>query len=208
MKNNNALRDGRRLLRFCPLILILLCDGPTAHAQRGAITAPRNLSELVDEAGVILRGQVIAARVEPHPQFSALTTVVVTLRVDETLKGQAGATYTFRQFIWDPRDQQDAAGYAKSGPVLLFLLKPNAQGLSSPVALEQGIFRLKSDASGKLYASNGRNNAGLFNGIATQASAKGIRLTPRAQSVISAPAAAGVAFDDLRDLVKQLMGAS
>ena len=60
----------RRLLRhFCTrtgaLLLILTCALPAA-AQRGAITAPRNLSEMVDESGIIVRGQVLSARAEPQ----------------------------------------------------------------------------------------------------------------------------------------------
>src|SRR6185295_20016778 len=160
--------------------LLLLAAALPSLAQRGALTAPRNLAELVDESGVIVRGHVVATRVEPHPQYSALWTVVVTLQVDETLKGQTGNTYTFRQFIWDERDRKDAAGYTKGGQLLLLLIPPNAQGLSSPSGLEQGRFRLQPDATGKLFAANGRNNLGLLNGVAAEAGAKGIRFDPRA----------------------------
>jgi hypothetical protein len=169
MRGETTLHDPKRTWRAGVVVLVLLCSALAARAQRGAITAQRNLSEMVDEAGVILRGQVMSARVEPHPQFSALWTVVVTLQVDETLKGQASTTYTFRQFIWDPRDREDAAGYSKSAPLLLFLLKPNSQGLSSPVAFEQGKFRLTADSAGRIYATNGRNYAGLFDGVESRA---------------------------------------
>jgi hypothetical protein len=177
-----------------------------ALAQRGAITASRNLLELVEEAGVIVRGQVISAQVEPHPQYSALWTVVVTLHVDETLKGQAGETFTFRQFIWGKRDRADAAGYRKGSEMLLLLIRPNQHGLSSPVGLEQGRFRITRDSSDRAMASNGRGNAGLFNGVAAQAEAKALRLAPRATALVSAPRAEPVALDDLRDLVRQLAG--
>src|SRR5262245_61626838 len=98
--------DPRRaqLLEFALSVfataLLILVSAPSLSAQRGALTASRNLAELVDESGVIVRGRVVSAVVEPHPQYSALWTVVVTLQVDEALKGQVGNTYTFRQFIW------------------------------------------------------------------------------------------------------------
>jgi hypothetical protein len=196
-----------RLLNTVAAGLLVLALALPSLAQRGAVTAPRNLAELVDEAGVILRGHVISAVVEPHPQYAALWTVVVTLQVDETLKGQAAGTYTFRQFIWDPRDRASSAGYAKGGQMLLLLISPNAQGLSSPAGLEQGRFRLTSDSNGKLFAANGRNNVGLFHGVSARAGAKGIHLSSRAAALAAAPQASGpAALDDLRDLIRQLAG--
>ena len=44
---------------------------------------------------------VVSVRMEKHPELTNLDTVVVTLRVRETLKGQAGETFTFRQYVWD-----------------------------------------------------------------------------------------------------------
>jgi hypothetical protein len=163
---------------------------------------------MVDEAGVIVRGQVVSAKVEPHPDFPALWTVLVTLRVDESLKGKSGSTYTFRQFIWDVRDRQDAAGYRPGSNLLLLLVSPSTRGLSSPVGLEQGRFRITTDSAGKLYAANGRNNIGLLNGVAAHASAKGVRLTPRAAALVSAPPQGPLALNDLRDLILQLVGAN
>lgn len=173
------------------------------RAQRGAISSPQGLADMVDQAGVIVRGHVLSAHAEPLPQFSSLWTIVVTVQVEESLKGQTGDTYTFRQFIWDPRDRADAAGYAKGGNLLLLLLTPNAQGLSSPVGMEQGRFQLRSDASGSLVAVNGRNNAGLFSGVPSRANTKGILLAPRLALLAAAPAPGPVALNDLRELILQ-----
>ena len=189
-------------LALC-ILLSLPFSARMASGQRGALTAGRNLADLVGEAGVIVRGRIVSTRVEPHPQFSALWTVVVTLQVDETLKGQPGNTYTFRQFIWDPRDREDAAGYLKGQNLLLLLTAPNSNGLSSPVGLEQGRFRLSADSAGNLYATNGRNNAGLLNGVASRAAARSIRLEPRIATLVASPPPGPVALDDLRTLVRQ-----
>jgi hypothetical protein len=197
-----------RLLAIITFIVALLCFSTATFAQRGALSATRNLSELVDEAGVVVRGRVVSAQAEPHPQFSSLWTVVVTLQVDETLKGQAGGNYTFRQFIWDPRDRTDAAGYRKGGEMLLLLLSPNQNGLSSPAGLEQGRFQITRDVAGRAVASNGRGNAGLLNGVSARAADKGLRLGPRASALVAAPAAAAepVPLDDLRELIRGLVG--
>jgi hypothetical protein len=204
-----ATRRSRPLPRILAVVFVasLTVIGAASTAgQRSAITAPRNLAEMVDEADLIIRGHVTSTRVEPHPQFPALWTAVVTLQVDETLKGQPSESYTFRQFIWDSQDRVDAAGYQKGGQLLLLLLKPNVQGLSSPAGLEQGRFQLQPDSSGKLFATNGRNNVGLFNGVTQQARIKGARLAPRAIALASEPPKGPVALEDLRDLIRQLAG--
>ena len=93
----------RNLHRSLVLLLACVVAAPV-WAQRGALTVPRNLNQLTDRATDIVRGTVVSARVEKHPEFTNLDTVVVTLRVRETLKGQAQGTFTFRQYIWDIRD--------------------------------------------------------------------------------------------------------
>lgn len=119
------------------VVLVTLLAG-SLQAQRGALVKQRNLSELTERADRIVHAHVISARVEPHPHYSGLSTVVVTLHVDDTLKGAATQQLTFRQFIWDWRDKQDAAGYRKGRELLLFLNKPNAAGLTSPAGMDQG----------------------------------------------------------------------
>ena len=77
------------------------------------MTVPRNLEQMVVSAADIVRGTVLSARVEKHPELDNLDTLVVTLEVREAIKGGARGTYTFRQYIWDLRDVHDAAGYHK-----------------------------------------------------------------------------------------------
>jgi len=185
-------------------VLLVSISAGMAAGQRGALTASRNLDDLAAEAGVIVRGRIVSTRVEPHPQFAALWTVVVTLQVDEAIKGQIGNSYSFRQFIWDQRDRQDAAGYQKGQRLLLLLTAPNSNGLSSPVGLEQGLFHLSTDTVGSVYATNGRNNVGLLSGVASRAAAKGIRLAPRSEALVSAPRQGPLALDDLLTLIRQL----
>jgi hypothetical protein len=188
----------------CALAFFTLLLSSPLPAQRGAITLPQNLGELVDESAVIVRGYVVIARVEAHPDLEELPTVVVTLAVDETLKGSAGPTFTFRQFIWDARDRHNTAGYAKGQHLLLLLIKPSPYGLSSPAGLEQGRFRILRDVAGKQVAVNGRGNAALFHGLGPQLKAKGVQLSPRLAGMMAQPPAGPIPLDDLRELIRQI----
>ena len=116
----------RRSAKRALLVLAACIAAAPAFAQRGAMTVPRNLDQLTDRASDIVRGTVVSARVEKHPELSNLDTVVVTLRVHDTLKGHAAGTYTFRQYIWDVRDRYDAAGYRKGQDLLLLMIAPSA----------------------------------------------------------------------------------
>src|SRR4029077_9563482 len=114
----------------------------TSSAQRGARTVPKSLDQMVQQAETIVHGSVISARVEPHPELKNLSTVVVSMSVQSMLKGKAQKTLQFRQFIWDIRDQLDAAEYRKGQELVLLLGPVSKYGLTSPVGLEQGRFRV------------------------------------------------------------------
>jgi hypothetical protein len=187
------------------LALVLVAP---AWAQRGALTVSRNLSQLTDRSAVIVRGNVISARVEKHPEFSGLNTVVVTLRVKETLKGETGDTFTFRQYIWDIRDRYDAASYKKGQDVLLLMIAPSQYGLSSPAGLEQGRFRIVRDKAGKELAINGRGNFKLFDGISTQLAQKGIALSPKSASLVQEHRKGPVDAGELMGLIRELASGS
>jgi hypothetical protein len=172
------------------------------------LTRPRNLGQLVEQAAVIFRGSVISARVDPHPELTRLTTVVVTLRVRETLKGETGPTFTFRQYVWDIRDRYDATGYVKGQKLLLLMNRPTRFGLSSPAGLEQGRFRILRDAEGRETAVNGHGNAGLFRDLEPQLKRKRITLPPQLATIVSQERAGPVPLGDLKDLVRQLAAVS
>ena len=174
-----------------------------ASAQRGAVVLSRNLAELTAQAETIVVARVAFAEVKSHPQFHNLQTVVVTLRVDETLKGIPQQALTFRQFIWDPRDIADRAAYRRGDEVLLLLNKVNAYQLTSPAGLNQGRFEIRRDAAGKGYAVNGNGNQGLFDGmtpVATALSARSRAVIAKAQTI-----AGPVALDDLRQTILDLV---
>jgi hypothetical protein len=196
----------RAFLAVITFIFLGLSFPTLAQAQQGARTAPANLNQLVQGAHTILRGFVVSARVEPHPQFSNLQTVIVTVQVSRVLKGEAVSTYTFRQFVWNEGDLGNAAGYQKAGELLLFLNPVSQYGLTSTVGLDQGRFRVIRDAKGKGTAVNGRSNIGLFQGVPANASKHGVTLSRAAQTMMQ-KSAGQAPLDALEDTVLSLAGA-
>jgi hypothetical protein len=181
----------------------LLLSGAPAMAQRGAMVAPANIADLVQQASTIVRGHVISARVAPLPDLPNIHTVVVIFRVDETLKGSAEKTVEYRQFIWDIRDRMDAAGYRKGQHLLLMLNPPTSLGLRSTAGIEMGRFRILPDASGTEYAINGHGNYGLLDRIQESAQAKGVQLSSRVVAMSRQHKHGAIALADLKQLIKQ-----
>lgn len=196
----------RRAASGCFFVLAACLAASTALAQRGAMTVPRDLGQLTDRATDIVRGTVISARVEKHPQLTNLDTVVVTLRVRETLKGTASATYTFRQYVWDVRDRYDAAGYRKGQDVLLLMIAASAYGLSSPAGMQQGRFRIERDGKGREVAVNGMNNARLFNGLQETAGKRGVALSAKQASLATKQRQGPVELAELEAMIRAFAG--
>ena len=190
----------RRALQ-CLVAFAACAAGTAAFAQRGALTLPRNLDELTDRASDIVRGTVVDARVEKHPELDNLHTIVVTLAVRETLKGDARDTYTFRQYIWDIRDRQDAAGYRKGQDLLLLMNAPSRYGLTSPVGLEQGRFRIQRDRSGREVALNGTGNLRLFERL-QDAKSVPAALTEQQSSLVARHRSGPIALDDVSAMIR------
>jgi hypothetical protein len=182
------------------ILLFLVTLVTMTWAQRGVLTAKRDLAQLTTAATTIVRGRVVLARVEPHPKYSNLPTVVVVMRADEVMKGAPERTFTFRQFIFDIRDRRNAAGYRKGDEYLLLMNAPNRLGLSSPVGLEQGRFRIVR-RNGKAVAVNGHNNRGLLEGAAVAEVAR----SKNGATLLRAQAGIGpIALDDLRAMIRQI----
>lgn len=171
-------------IRITMAAWLVLASCLAAQAQRGAITAPRNLAQLSSMADRIVQGRVVTAVVEPHPEYRNLKTVVVTLEVNDVLKGVASRTVTFRQFIWDLRDIATTAGYRGGDEVLLFLNRPTSLGLVTPVGLEQGRFRVRRSASGEVTAINGHGNVGLFDRAATSGTLDTAKLSTQSRTAV------------------------
>jgi hypothetical protein len=187
-------------------LLLALTVTSNALAQRGALTTPRSIDQLTQEATLIVHGQVTSVKVEPHPQLSNLMTVLVTLKVEETLKGTRQKSIQFRQYIWDMRDQIDAARYAKNEDLLLLLGPVSQYGLRSPVGLEQGRFRITQDNQGQTMATNGAGNLHLFEATEQRAQVRRLKLSTRVTALAKANAQGPVPLSDLEDAIRTFSG--
>jgi hypothetical protein len=186
-----------------PLIcsLVLVCP---LYSQSNAVTLPRNLAQLVDESDSIVQGHVTSVSLEPHPQLRKLLMVVVTVQVEETLKGQNASTYTFDQAVIDKRDQQQKMGYRVGQHLLLAMIRPSAYGLSSPAGMQQGRFEISSGPDGKARAMNGFANAGLFHGMDSQLKAARSQLSLNTQEMFDQQKSGPVALEDLKTVIRTL----
>jgi len=187
------------------LFILLLCVSSAAHAQRGAITLPRNLADLSSNANQILQGRVVSATVEPDPRYNHLKTLVLTLAVDDVLKGQAPATFTFREFLWDIRDISDRAGYQPGDEVLLFLNRPTTLGFVSPVGLQQGRFRVVKGADGQDYAVNANQNSGLLDNVVRSGALNPARLSAKSRTTVQSFQRGPIALSALKESVHLLV---
>lgn len=183
------------------IVLLVMLVSSSAVAQRTALTVSSPLDRLTREAHLIIRGHITSTRVEPHPQLTNLMTVVVSMNVEETLKGPARRTVEFRQYVWDIRDQGNAAGYVKGEELLLMLGPVSQYGLTSPVGLEQGRFRVSRD-KGQTTAINGRGNLGLFESIEQRARPQGMALSSRTVSLVRRRQPGPVPLTALQDAIR------
>jgi len=193
------------------LLLLLLTVLPycgslcLAYGQQGAITLPRNLADLTNGADKIVQGRVVSARVEPHPTYRNLKTVLITLEVEDALKGGSIKTLTFRQFIWDIRDVSNACGYRTGDEVLLFLNRPTSLGLTSPVGLEQGHFRIAHDRNGELVATSGSSNAGLLGDLVKSGTLPTSKLSPLSRTTVQNYKQGSISLSALKESVHVLL---
>lgn len=191
-------------LRSLVLLATLILAAP-AWAQSGALTVPRNLQQLTERAALIVRGNVVSAYVEKHPQFTGLHTVVVTLHVRETLKGPPQPTFTFRQYVWDIRSRMGYTDYRKGDDMLLLMIAPNQYGLSSPAGMDQGRFRILHDSAGRDVAVNGHGNAGLFEGMTDLPARPGTMLAPASLRLLQTRPAGPIEATSLLGLIRDLV---
>ena len=184
------------------LLIILGVLAAPVQGQRGFLALQMNLGTLVDASGTIVQGRVVSVHAEPHPDFGALDTVVVTVEVTDTLKGEAVTEYTYRQFLPDIRDKGTTIGYKPGQEVLLIMTSRSDAGFSSPVGAAQGRFLITTDAQGNRVAANGLNNLGLFLKIDKTHPELSQRLSPQARQVVAANAGGPIAADQLLEIIR------
>ena len=154
------------------LFVVMVAVGPAWSSS----VLPRNVVHLVELADRILVGEVVSVT----DGFGAenLPYTEVSVRVDDSIRGRNGSTYTFRQYgLTAPREMPNGLTYYGVSPegwprfdagqeVMLFLYKESVQtGLQTTVGLFQGKFDIQD---GKIV--NGSQNLGLFQDVSIDAS--------------------------------------
>ncbi len=134
----------------------------------------RTLKALAENAERIFVGKCIAVR-EGELVFDEgkIYYTEYTFQVTHKIKGNLRETFTFRQYgLSRPRQVGEnlmlynrvpgMPVYEEQQEYFLFLNRDSELGLTSPVGLFQGAFRVAVDIYGRKVAMNGLENRGLF----------------------------------------------
>ena len=164
---NRLFHHAHRNLTLLVSIVVLAMSVNIAHAKN---VKKQNLLELMTHADSILIGTV-SNKTDGFQK--GLPYTEITLEVGQSLKGNHGSSYTFRQFgLIEPKSMGDGrvnlmvtpAGwptYLKGEQVMLFLHKPASEtGFQTTAGLTQGKFMIRGDR-----IANDTNNDALFAGV-------------------------------------------
>jgi hypothetical protein len=162
-----------------------------------------NLAYLSQRAGVIIQGQIISVRHKPLAGYPNIPTVEVTLNVERSLRGLPGRTYTFRELNMGLRSREGKQAYRTGQRLFLFLPSPSQYGLSSPIGMGQGCFRVSDDSAGRARLANEHGNAGLFRDVERDAVRGGKQLTSD-QRKLASTKRGPVPLEEFVSLVKSL----
>jgi hypothetical protein len=133
------------VLLFC-VFTITLHEDVTAM-----VVVPAEFTEMVTASHTIVRGRVVDVRSYETAGRRSIETLV-TVQVDETIKGDAGATAYFKlpggQVGRYRRVMIGAPQCARGDEIVLFL-KGTAPAVPMPFGLTQGLYRVSRDAVGR-----------------------------------------------------------
>jgi hypothetical protein len=184
------------------MLAVVLAMAWAAQAQGQFLYRQVALPELAQRAPIIVQGRIVEARYEGHPDYPNLSTVLVTLQVERTLRGGAAEHLSFREFLPGLQARMGKRGYLVGQRLLLFLAEPSRYGLSSPLGGEQGRFHIWRDQRGNELVENEFRNAGLFKGLAEAATRAGVSLSPQ-EARLAGVARGPVPLEELVSVVKQ-----
>ena len=164
---NRSIHKVHRGLSLLGAVVILALSLNVAHAKN---MEKQNLVDLMSHSDSILVGTV-AEKTDGF--YKGLPYTEITVSVGQSIKGNFGPSYTFRQFgLIEPKSMGDGrvnlmvtpAGwptYVKGEQVMLFLHKPASEtGFQTTAGLTQGKFTIK----GRQIA-NDMGNDSLFAGV-------------------------------------------
>ncbi len=127
-----------------------------AEAPAGAtVILPADFTEMVAASAVVVRGEVVDVRGQLTGDRRTIESLI-TLRVDDALKGRPGTTVVFRvpggQVGRYRRVMIGAPVFAPGDAVIVFL-RGDAPAIPAPYGLSQGVYRVARDAAGRLLVA-------------------------------------------------------
>lgn len=151
------------------LVLWLVVSG-LISSSLGISVKTVNLEEMVNYSGRVFYGRCLSAQTSQHPQMG-ISMKTYRFRVLEALKGvETGDIVEVRQV--SGRTIPGIPEYRKGQEILLFLHPDSRKGLTSPVGLEQGIFRVETTFDGEPAFVNSLQNRNLVHQLAAESSAR------------------------------------
>lgn len=143
--------------------LVLTLGVWPAQAQNALSIA---LGPMFHAADRVVWGHCREINIEPLAGYDNLPVTRVRVEVTETFKGPDQAQIIYQQY-GRPGDRRFShlPSCQPDEEVLIFLYPLSQAGLTSPVGVEQGLFRISSDNQGVKTLRNGRGNRGLFEGM-------------------------------------------
>ena len=156
----------RRLLAVCTA---LTCAAAVTHA---AVVIPADLSELTSEARAIVHGRVVATDAHWVDGRRSIETLV-TVQVDDTLKGQARREITFRVpggQMGPYRSFMVGAPLFEPGDEIVVFLGAQGPAIPHVLGFNQGVYRVSADAVGSRRVISG---AALASGHAAERQVRG-----------------------------------
>jgi len=195
-------RSGFRLLP--PALVFLSLISLTADEAEPSVLLHRNLRDLTQAARTIFLGTCTSAGNGSIRSKDAgiIRYTEYSFEVDELIKGELspGAPLVFRQpgtvragstgpalsplGLVTATQFMDSPSYMVGQKYLIFLHAENTWGLTAPVGLLQGAFRLLPDENGETTAINGIGNLGLFEDMKIGVEFSSMQSAPNARKML------------------------
>ena len=147
---------------------LLLAISCSAVAQASKVR-PVNLEQMAQRADRIFSGRCIQAKTQ-HDEALGRDVSVVVFEVQRAVKGQIGSTISVRMLAG--AHSTGTAGFADGEEVVVFLYGDSSLGLTSPVGLGQGKFKIQRDKLGQRLAVPQWGTDQLFRGLSDSARAR------------------------------------
>ncbi len=160
----NVCREMNHMKKFFSKVALFVIGLSLAGVAQAATVRTVNLVEMVELAGRVFRGRCVSAQQVVHESLG-LPVMEYTFMVEDGIKGVAdGQTIKFRQALLGA----DIPLYRPGQELMLFLHPESKIGLTSPVGMGQGMFRVSKSGPGDVTVLNALGNRNLAYNLSAQ----------------------------------------